>query len=254
MRFALKNPKTQVFMRLPFLTPWCGLLACLFMVAFTGCSHTPPPPPSSSVDISGSEISEESLRALILRLNKRYENVDGRIVQNRQKIEALEKELISLQQSVAVLSPAERPSTVKAANNRLSGKSSPETPSPPDAKKLYDRALTAYYQRDYRTAISGFREFINTFPSSDLADNSFYWIGESYYGQEDFERAISSFLKLVDRYPHGNKVPDALFKIGLAYGELKNPEKATEFLTRLMDNYPFSAAAQKAKAKINQLD
>jgi tol-pal system protein YbgF len=233
------------------------LLFLVLTVSLTGCGLRRGTASPASVDMAGSDMSDETLRTLIVSLNNRYENVDGRIVQNQKKIEALERELVLIREGLGVLRPASRPRPTEGPNRRPDEisreKSSRPTNAPVDAKGLYDRAFAAYSRRDYQTAISQFQEFLSAFPSSDLADNAFYWIGESYYGKEDFERGIASFLKLVDRYPHGNKVPDALFKIGLSYSRLQSREKAIEFLTRVMDNYPFSSAAEKAKIKLDQL-
>jgi len=246
-------------MKTPSPIVFSAILASLFIVAFTACDLHRTAPPPSPVDSFETELPQETLRTQIVSLNKRYENADSRIAENQQRIKDLEEELISLRQSIGVLGPARRPSPVKKASRSVSDDVAKKKPLPSattsaDARGLYDSAFKAYSQRDFPTAISRFQEFISAFPSSDLADNAFYWIGESYYAKEDFERAISNFLKVPDRYPHGNKVPDALFKIGLSYAHLKNPQKARAFYTRVMDNYPFSDAAQKAKANLDQLE
>lgn len=258
MKPSLKKSDNRVLMRTSFVRGFCSILVSFFILVLTGCTHTDTAPPPSSVD-APAEISEETLRTFIVRLNKRYENVDGRIAHNQERIQALEEELISLRQAVGVTvrpqgAPGVKKDTTRQADKTASVKPVPLTRSSSDPKKLYDAALTAYYRRNYPTAISRFQEFITAFPSSDLADNALYWIGESYYAKEDFERAISSFLKVADRYPNGSKVPDALFKIGLSYGRLNDHEKATEYLTRVMDNYPFSSAAQQAKSRLGQYD
>jgi tol-pal system protein YbgF len=236
-----------------------ALLTGLFILLFPGCDLRKNTPPPSSVDVPGSEVSEARLGTQIVSLNKRYENLDSRVAENRQTLEALKKELSSLRHSVGILGPVNRPSTVEQPSNLRSYKetkkeSLPLASSPQDARTLYDNALKAYSKANYPTAISRFEEFLKAFPSSDLADNAFYWIGESYYGKEDFERAIASFLKVLDRYPNGNKVPDALFKIGLSYIQLNDAQRAREFLTRVMDNYPFSDAARHAKTSLDRLD
>jgi tol-pal system protein YbgF len=251
MKPSLKKSDNRVPMGTSFIRGFCSILVSFIILVLTGCTHTDTAPPPSAVD-APSEISEETLRTFIVRLNKRYENVDGRIAHNQESIQALEEELISLRQAVGVTGVKE--DTTRQADKTVSVKPVPLTRSSSDPKKLYDAALTAYYRRNYPTAISRFQEFITAFPSSDLADNALYWIGESYYAKEDFERAISSFLKVADRYPNGSKVPDALFKIGLSYGRLNDREKATEYLTRVMDNYPFSSAAQQAKTRLGQYD
>jgi len=246
-------------MKNPFCSLAFVLLVSLCFAALTACDLQRATPPPSAVDASEPEISEETLRTLIVSLNKRYESIDARIAANTDRIDALQEEMVSLRGDVGVLGPARRSSSVpESARSRSVETAAKKSPSPAgvpsDPKTLYDTALRAYSQGDYPTAISRFEGFISHFPSNDLADNAFYWIGESYYAKEDFERAISHFLKLVDRYPHGNKVPDALFKIGISYARLKNTDRARAYFTRVMDNYPFSDAARKAETSLAQLE
>ena len=246
-------------MRNPFCGLMCVLLAALFLAAMTACNLQRATPPPSSADVAEPEVSEETLRTLVVSLNKRYESIDGRIAANKDRIEALEEEIASLRRDMGVLGPARQPSSVSQSGTGPSVRTATKKPQVPTSsdkglKTQYDAAFTAYSQGDFPTAIARFEAFITAFPSSDLADNAFYWIGESYYAKEDFERAISHFLKLVDRYPHGNKVPDALFKIGLSYSRLKDPERARAFYARVMDNYPFSDAARKAEANLTELE
>jgi tol-pal system protein YbgF len=237
----------------------CVLLAALFLSATTTCNLQRATPPPSSADVAEPEVSEDTLRTLVVSLNKRYESIDGRIAVNKDRIDALEEEIASLRRDMDVAGLARKPSSVSQSRTGPSGRTATKEPQVPTSggkglKTRYNAAFTAYSQGDFPTAIARFEAFITDFPSSDLADNAFYWIGESYYAKEDFERAISHFLKLVDRYPQGNKVPDALFKIGLSYSRLKNPERARVFYARVMDNYPFSDAARKAETKLAELE
>jgi tol-pal system protein YbgF len=219
-------------MRNSHLLFFSRLFVCLSIFGLGSCGHRKAAPPPSSVESLAPETSKEALRDEIATLSEQYEDVKSRVAENQQRIEALEKEIISLQGS---------------SRGRLGRPS-------PDARWLYHTAFEAYFQGNYPIAVSLFQEFLNAFPPNDLTDNAFYWMGESYFAQEEFQRAISSFLTLVDRYPHGNNVPDALYKTGLSYTRLRNPQKAREFLTHVMDNYPFSEAAKKAKARLDELE
>ena len=246
-------------MKNPFSGFAFAVLTSLCFTTLTACNLQRATPPPSSADVSEPEISEETLRTLIVSLNKRYESIDGRIAANADRIDALQEDIVSLRRDMGVAAPPRRASSVPDTGTARSGQTTAKktrSPAvvPSDPKTLYDTALSAYSQGDYATAISRFESFIRGFPSNDLADNAFYWIGESYYAKEDFERAISHFLKLVDRYPTGNKVPDALFKIGLSYARLEKPDKARTYFTRVMDNYPFSDAARKAETNLAQLE
>jgi TolA-binding protein len=77
-------------------------------------------------------------------------------------------------------------------------------------KKDYEFAFQAMEKRDYRLAISRFKEFLKRHAKSNLADNAQYWIGESHYGLREFDQAIVEFDAVRRRYPQGEKVPAAL--------------------------------------------
>jgi tol-pal system protein YbgF len=216
-------------------------------------------PPPDSTDVSNSAVSEEALRTLVVSLNKRYEDVDSRLDQNLIRIEALENEVRARRQSPKTSHSVQPPPTGEKSaayspKDSPGGGSSSTSQSSPLGKELYNGGIMAYEGGDYPSAISQFRQFVKAYPSSSLADNALYWIGESYYAEKDFERAISNFLELVDRYPEGNKVPDALLKTGLSYSHMDNPDRAREFLTRVMDNHPFSIAAEKARTNLETID
>jgi TolA-binding protein len=53
----------------------------------------------------------------------------------------------------------------------------PETLSP-TSQVLYDRGYSLYYQGHYVDAESSFQRFLQSSPTSELADNAQYWIGE----------------------------------------------------------------------------
>ncbi len=121
------------------------------------------------------------------------------------------------------------------------------------ARKLYDQALSAYKDKDYKKGITLFQAFGQCFPEHSLADNALYWMGECFYAQGDFSGAVFLFKKMLKTYPRSNKTPDALLKIGYAYLILKNPVDAKQFLTRLTLEYPKSPARAKADVKLKRI-
>lgn len=115
-----------------------------------------------------------------------------------------------------------------------------------DQVAMYNRGQDLFMAGKLGEAREVFLEFVGRFPSSTLADNAFYWIGESYYSERDFKKALEKFRQTADIYPNGNKAPDALLKAGLALMEMSEPDKAKEEFDALAARYPDSEAAVKA--------
>jgi tol-pal system protein YbgF len=104
------------------------------------------------------------------------------------------------------------------------------TPGNPD--QLFAAAYGDYSRGNYDLAASEFRQYVETYPSSEMADNAQYWIGECFFGKKEYEKAIDEFDKVIKQFPRGDKVPAARYKKGLALMELGQSEAArAEFMT-----------------------
>jgi tol-pal system protein YbgF len=121
-------------------------------------------------------------------------------------------------------------------------------------KRDYEIAWHAMEKRDYRLAISRFKDFLTRHPKSNLADNAQYWIAESHYGLREFDQAIIEFDAVRRRYPQGEKVPAALLKQGYAFAELGEKVNARLLLQEVVEKYPESPEAGKAKARLKTFE
>ena len=119
------------------------------------------------------------------------------------------------------------------------------TPGNPD--QLFAAAYGDYSRGNYDLAISEFRQYVETYPSSEMADNAQYWIGECYYGKKKFNEAIAEFDKVPALFPKGDKIPAARFKKGMALMELGQTDAARAEFQALIRLYPRSNGAVLAK-------
>lgn len=119
-----------------------------------------------------------------------------------------------------------------------------------EGKRVYDQAYKDLTRGNYSLAILGFREFLRRSPTSDLADNAQYWVGECSYAQRDFGAAIREFLRVPELWPQGDKVPAALLKTGYSYLQLDDRANARTYLNRVVEEFPDSEEAVQAKNKI----
>lgn len=128
-------------------------------------------------------------------------------------------------------------------------------PGTPDISptSAYNLAYNDYLNGRYELAVAGFQRFLQDFPSTSLAPNAQYWLGESYYSMKDHARAMQAFEKVVAEHPHSEKVVAALYKLGLAAAETGNANKAREYLKRVLQDFKDSNEAKLAKGKLAEL-
>jgi tol-pal system protein YbgF len=117
----------------------------------------------------------------------------------------------------------------------------------------YNLAYNDYLNGRYDLAVTGFQRFLQDFPSTSLAPNAQYWLGESLYSMKDHVKAMQAFEKVVADHPQSEKVPAALYKLGLAAADMGNANKAREYLKRVLQDFKDSNEAKLAKGKLAEL-
>ena len=117
------------------------------------------------------------------------------------------------------------------------------------AQAVYDRAYTLYHQGRFSETETAFRDFLERYPRSELADNASYWVGESQYARGDLRQALQSFQATVERYPTGNKTADALLKVGQCFEGLGDRESARAAYDTVLERFGESAAAEVARER-----
>jgi tol-pal system protein YbgF len=124
------------------------------------------------------------------------------------------------------------------------------TPGNPD--QLFAAAYGDYSRGNYDLAISEFRQYVETYPTSEMADNAQYWIGECYYSKKQLNQAIAEFDKVALLFPKGDKVPAARFKKAIALREIGQIEAARAEFAAIIKSYPRSNEAVLAKQELEK--
>lgn len=145
-----------------------------------------------------------------------------------------------LPEEAVAVTPSPRGATAEPVTVRR-----PEVATPA-AQALYDRAYATLHQGRYAEAEVLFVTFLGDFAETDLADNAWYWIGESRLERGSIGEALEAFSTVPTRYPQGNKLADALLKIGECHellGDVRAARQAYERLTRELATSPAAATA-----------
>jgi len=215
------------------------------------------------------------LEAVGKRISTRLDEQDGRIEALAKTVEHVANNPTSPQPGAKAASQSTTPSDSSVENGLAAvAPSTPEVSSgkvamvsPQDVAKSdslqgsfdspdrakYDRLLTLFRDGDLEGARQGFSGFLSEYPSSTLAPNARFWLGESYYGKKDFQKAIDAYDKVEIDYPSSEKVPAAILKKGYAYLAMKDLKRAHSAFRQVMTLYPGSAEAGRASDKLAQL-
>ncbi|MFO1430769.1 MAG: tol-pal system protein YbgF [Candidatus Competibacteraceae bacterium] len=126
-------------------------------------------------------------------------------------------------------------------------------PLTPEEQSAYKAAIDTLREGRYEEATNQLQGFLARYPSSNLAGDAQYWLGESYYVLREFERARQSFLSLGIDHPDNKHLADAMLRLGYIYDDTGDKAKAREVLQKLMETYPDSRAAGLARQRLQTL-
>jgi len=121
-----------------------------------------------------------------------------------------------------------------------------------EEQTVYAQSFDALKAGSYSVAITGFKDFLSSYPSSPLAENAQYWLGEAYYVTRDFDSATSAFRNVLQKYPNSRKAPDALLKLGYTQLEQKKVGEGRATLQQVVQKYPGTDAAKLASDRLQR--
>jgi outer membrane assembly lipoprotein YfiO len=121
---------------------------------------------------------------------------------------------------------------------------------PPD-KTLFETGSDYLKKSQYIKARLAFQTLINTYPDSDMAADSYFAIGDSFYdegGTENLLQAEDQFRNFIVFFPTSPKAPDAQLKIISAMmksmhapdRDQQNSERAEREIKKFLDQFPDS--------------
>jgi len=237
-----------------------GLLVVSLLAAawgtLSGCASTPPEEDPVNIKLNDLETRTTRIERVVsnqslLELAQRIDSLQTEVRVLRGRIDELENANESLRkQQRDLYADLERRMSQPAAG----GTAAPGTAAAPGGDQAaYTAAFEALKAGKYPAAIVGFQEFLTSYPKSELADNSQYWLGEAYYASHDFPSAAAAFRALMDHWPDSRKAPDALLKLGFAQYELKQYAEARTSLTQVTQRFPDSDAAKRAAERLQHL-
>ncbi len=250
------------------------LLALSVATLAAGCASTPPeadPVQLKLNDLDARITRIERIVANQVEAAQHLDEVQSNVRQLRGRLEELEhsNEALAKQQRDLY---ADLDKRLAAAGGAAAGNASGETAAVGGAatpgaaagaaagnapssveQAVYTQAFDALKAGSYSVAITGFKDFLGTYPASALAENAQYWLGEAYYVNHDYDAAAVAFRTVLKKWPDSRKAPDALLKLGYTQYAQKQNAAARATLTEVMRKYPGSDSAKLAAERLRRV-
>ncbi|MBI3680104.1 MAG: tetratricopeptide repeat protein [Acidobacteria bacterium] len=116
------------------------------------------------------------------------------------------------------------------------------------AQQLYDGAMKDRQGGNLELAMNQFQDYLKFFPTTELAPNALFYIGDIHYNMQNYDGAIHAFDEVLEKYPENNKTPDALFMKGMALFRSDRKNLAGQVFGEVIKNYPTADVATKARS------
>lgn len=121
-------------------------------------------------------------------------------------------------------------------------------------QQAYESAFNLLKQSRYEDSITEFQALVDTWPNSQLADDSYYWMSEARYVNREFEYALSGFRTVVTRYPDSQRVPEALLKVGYIQYDIGAYEDAAETFRDILARFPGHQVTVAAQTRLRRIE
>ena len=177
----------------------------------------------------------EQLSGQIQALNDTMDEIKVRLAKVTKQLEDMQ----AAQQSFAATQ-----ATQQAQKQQM------DSAPPPDV--LYNNGLRDYNGGKNDLATQEFSDYIKFYPNTDLAGNSYYYLGELQFKQANYQQAVQSYDQVLQNFPSGNKAASAQLKKGFALLELGKQDDGVSELRHLIQRYPHSPEALQARDRLRK--
>ncbi|PXF32543.1 hypothetical protein WH50_03855 [Pokkaliibacter plantistimulans] len=191
----------------------------------------------------------QSLRGLIEQLSYKVQQLQDDQRDRYSDLDRRLSELSSSSQSSSETADAGAGQAASSASTASAASAAAEAPAASGSEQDdYRAAFELVRARSFDQAAVAYQKFVTKYPSSSLAGNSYYWLGEIYLVKSppDVAKSMAAFKTVVDKYSDNRKVPDALYKLGMLSDKQGDKASAKKYLQQVISGYADSSAAKLA--------
>ena len=201
------------------------------------------------------------VRGDLFQMNQQLLQIQELTGQSQRRLQELRSSLEARQQDVAPVtpvtpSPAPRDSAAPGAPGaQAPAAAAPAGPSAgsPGPNQLFQSSLDQLRRGSPGSARRGFEELLRLYPTSDVAGEAQFYIGEALAAEGNLSAADTAYGTVVARYSESARAPTALYKRALLLQQRGNIAMARTALNDLVRRYPRSDEAQLARERLRTM-
>jgi tol-pal system protein YbgF len=190
-------------------------------------------------------------------LSDNLQDVQARVGKLSQQLTDMQNLLQSIDAKVSGAAPVgTSPNPGPGAGGATDSSALPPAASgrpPISADTLYQNGLRDWSTGKSDLAHQEFSDYIQNFPSNDLAGNAQFYLGEIAYAQGDYKTAITAYDTVLTNYPKSFKLAASLLKKASAEIELGMKASGIRDLREVGRRFPGSDEARRAQAKLREV-
>jgi tol-pal system protein YbgF len=188
-------------------------------------------------------------------LREKADDTNVRLSSMTQELQTMRQAIASIPAPSVAIPPTSDPADPGAAPPAGAAPQG-TVPAPPinvSHQRVYDLSYADYTGGQFELAITGFEQYIRTYPTSPLADDAQLNIGNSYYGWGKYKEAVDALQKVIRDYPQSDSVAPAYYKLGQAYEQLKMLDPARKAYETLLERFPDSIDGSLARQALERM-
>jgi tol-pal system protein YbgF len=200
------------------------------------------------------------------RLREQEKSVTGPVASVGSKLDQFTEEFRALKESVSDMNA--RMSKLQAQmvdlGNAVKVIQAPPAPPPAggtggappsgvSADQLYQAAMRDRSSGNLDLALQEFNDYLQYFPTTELAPNAQFYIGMIHYDKGDMEGAVKAFDLVLERYPDNTKTPDAMYMKGMALLKTDQRNAAVQEFREVIKRFPRTDLADKSRDRLKGL-
>jgi tol-pal system protein YbgF len=214
------------------------------------------------------EVLVKNLGSDLGTIRERTQDTDTRLRTLKDEIDALRQTFLSLP---ALIAQSQAPVPPADPNNpSLSAAPAPDgagpSPAPPrpvltlpdkaglSPNRVFDTAFSDYSSSQYASAITGFQQLIQNFPTAERADDAQFFIGESLANLNRLPEAVDAYNQVIQKYPSGDQVDMAYYRRGFVESQMGRTDAARATWEEVVKRFPESQGAQLARQRLAGLN
>jgi tol-pal system protein YbgF len=196
----------------------------------------------------------DTMSTQVQGLSDNLEEIKSRLGKLNQQLVDLQNSVQSLDAKISGSAPAPATGTANPTASSAASPTSPAVPAgAPSANTLYESGLGDIRSGKLDLARSEFQDYLKYYPTTDLASNAQFYLGEIAYSQKHYDQAVGEYEKVLTNYPKSFKLAPARLKQAMALIALGQKPDGIRQLREVVKRYPGTEEDRLARAKLKEL-